>query len=95
MHARAIERAALNALAHGTESSSPAWQLAVVAAIRNDRQTALDRYQQAVAAGRRDAPWDRWDPLLSVLHAAPAFSRRKRPPIASTRPPYQWRSGWV
>ena len=42
-------------------------------------ETAIDRYRQAVDAGRRDAPWDRWDPLLSALHDEPAFREAQRP----------------
>jgi hypothetical protein len=67
-----VERSASDAIASGDETSARWWQLAAAASIRGNRGLAIERYRQAVAAGRRDA-WDRWDPLLSAIHGDPEF----------------------
>jgi len=67
------ERQAQAAIARGDETPFPRWQLAVAAAVRGDRTRAIALYDRAVAAGRRDATWDRWDPLLSAVQADPSF----------------------
>jgi transcriptional activator of cad operon len=70
-----IDRAALATIERGAATSGHWWQLAATASIRGDRRLAMERYWQAVAAGRRDAAWDRWDPLLSAIQTEPAFAR--------------------
>jgi hypothetical protein len=69
----ALEQTTLDTIARGAGTSFDWWQLAAAASIRGDRHLAIERYGQAVAAGRRDAAWDRWDPLLSAIQTEPAF----------------------
>lgn len=85
------ERQARTAIARGDETPFPRWQLAAAAAVRGDRVRARSLYERAVAAGRRDATWDGWDPLLSAvqsdarfiaLHAAFDREHRAAAPVA-------------
>jgi transcriptional activator of cad operon len=68
-----IETTLRAAIEGGDEMPMVRWHLAAAAAIRGDRALAIERYQQAVTAGRRDALWDRWDPMLSAIQSAPTF----------------------
>jgi tetratricopeptide (TPR) repeat protein len=62
-----VERAARSEITARSERYYPRWQLAIVAALRGDRGSAMDWYAQAVATGRRDLVWDEWDPLLAEI----------------------------
>ena len=69
------------ALDRGVETAGPRWQLAVVAAVRGDREDALRWYALALHAGWRDLTWDRWEPMLADLHLDREFlglSNRER-----------------
>jgi len=67
----------------------PLWRLAAAVAIRGDRTDAIAWYARAVAAGRRELEWDRFDPLLSSLRNDPRFLelsiRTVSPPIIARR----------
>ena len=60
-------------LANDMGGEGPAWRLGAAAAIRGDREEAIDWYQRAVQAGRRGLVWDRFDPLYSSLRDDPRF----------------------
>lgn len=68
-----VEREAQAAIDAGTEFSQPRWRRAAAAAVRGDRRSAIAWYRRAIDAGRRDAAWDRWDPLLAALRSDPEF----------------------
>jgi DNA-binding winged helix-turn-helix (wHTH) protein/Flp pilus assembly protein TadD len=58
----------------GSEAPMPRWKLAAAAAVRGDRASAARWYARSIDAGRTDAAWDHWDPLLAVLRSSPEFA---------------------
>jgi eukaryotic-like serine/threonine-protein kinase len=68
------ERAARARLDGGDESSLPRFELAGVAAIRGERETALEWLSRAFDAGDRDAVWLERNPVLAPLAADPRFT---------------------
>jgi tetratricopeptide (TPR) repeat protein len=76
-----VEATARAEISAGSEQYYPRWQLAIVAALRGDGQSAIEWYAQAVALGRRDSTWDQWDPLLAVV--------RRQEPYAALQDPFR------
>jgi tetratricopeptide (TPR) repeat protein len=73
------------------DSAGPSWRLAAAAAIRGDRDEAVAWYARAVAAGRRDFAWDRFDPMFTALRRDAEFlelsdPRRLAPDHAAAEP---------
>lgn len=75
----AVEGPALSDIAVGSQLPAPRWQLAGAAALRGDARAALRWYREAVAIGRRDQSWDRWDPLFTAIRSQPDFLDSQRP----------------
>jgi DNA-binding winged helix-turn-helix (wHTH) protein/tetratricopeptide (TPR) repeat protein len=73
----AVESEALAAIDAGSEAASLPWQLAAAAAIRQDRSSAARWYLRAIQAGRIDATWDDWEPMLASLRTTPEFAMLK------------------
>ena len=74
-----VEATARAEIGAASEAYYPRWQLAIVAALRGDGQSAIELYAQAVALGRRDSAWDQWDPLLALV--------RRQEPYAALQDP--------
>ena len=69
----AVEATARAAIADGAQGPAERWHLAAASALGGKRAAALAWYRDAIAAGRRDAAWDRWDPLLQAIRTESAF----------------------
>ncbi|MEM9598817.1 MAG: winged helix-turn-helix domain-containing protein [Acidobacteriota bacterium] len=87
-----IEAVCLGQLARGSESWGPRMWLSVIAVIRGQRHSALDRLDDAVEHGFTDLDWLRIDRLFESLHGEPRFEQilerleaRRNPAVAGLR----------
>jgi tetratricopeptide (TPR) repeat protein len=71
---REVESESRAALEGGSEWSGHSWNLAAVAALRNDPEAAADWYARSVQAGRRECRWDRIEPAFQGVRDHPAFA---------------------
>lgn len=71
---REVEALSRSALSDGSQWWGHPWSLGAVAALRRDARAAADFYDKALTAGRREARWDRIDPLFENVRQDPAFA---------------------